>query len=137
MQGFRSTAPHRAGRDLLIRALAHKLQEQVYGGLSQSARRRLRSLAKPDGEPGKQAAQTPPSLRPGVRLVREWDRQVHEVYVCADGFDYRGERYRSLTQIARHITGAHWSGPRFFGIAAATKQRSAAAAGKVSVDAAG
>ncbi len=68
--------------------------------------------------------------RPGMRLVREWDRQVHEVLVREDGFDYRGEHYRSLTQVARRITGAHWSGPRFFGIAQAAKQRRPTAQGE-------
>ncbi len=129
---FRSTAPHRAGRDLLVRALAHKVQEQAFGSLSQSARRRLRSLAQPPGDAGNGADRSSPpaSLRPGMRLVREWDRQVHEVLVREDGFDYRGEHYRSLTQVARRITGAHWSGPRFFGIAQAAKQRRPTAQGE-------
>jgi len=55
-------------------------------------------------------------LKPGTRLLREWGGRTHTVIVLDEGFEYDGERYRSLTEIARHITGAHWSGPRFFGL---------------------
>ena len=58
----------------------------------------------------------PISLKPGTRLVREWRGVTHTVLVHADGFEWNGKRYRSLTVIAREITGAHWSGPRFFGL---------------------
>ena len=56
------------------------------------------------------------ALKPGIRLVREWGGHMHTVIVREDGFDYDGEHYASLTKIATRITGAHWSGPRFFGI---------------------
>ena len=52
----------------------------------------------------------------GARLVREWNGRTHEVEVLADGFLLRGQRFRSLSAIAREITGARWSGPRFFGV---------------------
>jgi len=55
-------------------------------------------------------------LKPGTRLLREWGGKTHTVIVLDDGFEYDGERYPSLTQIARRITAAHWSGPRFFGL---------------------
>jgi hypothetical protein len=55
-------------------------------------------------------------LKPGTKLVREWHGHAHTVSVLDDGFEYRGERYPSLTRIARRITGVHWSGPLFFGI---------------------
>ncbi len=58
-----------------------------------------------------------PLLKPGARLVREWHGRTHAVIVLDDAFEFEGNRYRSLTQIAREITGAHWSGPRFFGLA--------------------
>ena len=57
-----------------------------------------------------------PKLRPGGRLVREWNGVTHVVDVVADGYLWRGTRYRSLSAVAREITGAHWSGPRFFGL---------------------
>jgi hypothetical protein len=55
-------------------------------------------------------------LRPGARLVREWRGKTHMVIVTEDGFEYTGQIYASLTKIAQVITGAHWSGPRFFGL---------------------
>jgi Protein of unknown function (DUF2924) len=59
---------------------------------------------------------------PGTRLLRERGGRTHTVIVLDDGFAYDGERYRSLTEIARRITGAHWSGPRFFGLRKAAAQ---------------
>jgi Protein of unknown function (DUF2924) len=56
------------------------------------------------------------SLRPGTRLVREWRGVTHMVLIHADGIEWRGQRYRSLSVVARKITGARWSGPRFFGL---------------------
>ena len=57
-----------------------------------------------------------PHLRPGTRLVREWNGRTHVVDVSEDGFAFDGKTYRSLSAIAKRITGAHWSGPRFFGL---------------------
>ena len=85
------------------------------GGLSRASLKRLRELAEnPEGRgpPPDQAA----SLRPGAKLVREWHGSTHIVLVTDTGFDYAGSSYKSLTQIAKLITGAHWSGPRFFGL---------------------
>src|SRR5215831_9540261 len=112
---------HRAGpplglsRDLIIRALAHQLQEQTHGGMSRAQRRRLQTLAR---EFEKAAAAFAPGVVPntGTRLVRQWRGRTHAVLVREDGYEYEGERYRSLTVIAERITGAHWSGPRFFGL---------------------
>ncbi len=55
-------------------------------------------------------------LKPGARLVREWHSRTHTVTVTEDGFEYAGATYPSLTKVAKKITGAHWSGPRFFGL---------------------
>ena len=63
------------------------------------------------------------SLKPGVRLVREWRGRTHTVTVTEDGFEYAGTRYPSLTKIAKKITGAHWSGPRFFGLPTSGAER--------------
>ena len=63
------------------------------------------------------------SLKPGARLVREWGGRTHTVTVTEDGFEYAGTSYPSLTKIAKKITGAHWSGPRFFGLLAAGAER--------------
>jgi Protein of unknown function (DUF2924) len=107
--------PPRVSRDLLVRALAYRVQEQSLGGLSRASLKRLRELAvNPQGrEPPPDPAA---SLRSGARLVREWHGRTHVVVVTNTGFDYAGLSYGSLTQIAKLITGAHWSGPRFFGL---------------------
>ncbi|MBN8998663.1 MAG: DUF2924 domain-containing protein, partial [Rhizobiales bacterium] len=68
---------------------------------------------------GRRSASPRPTLLPGARLLREWHGKTHVVTVVEEGFDYAGKRYRSLTEIAREITGTHWSGPRFFGLGAA------------------
>jgi len=114
-------------RDLMIRALAYRLQEQAHGGLAPAAKRKLRSLVAEIETKGTQVFDPGVVLKPGARLVREWAGRTHTVIVLEDGFEYDGERYPSLTKIAAKITGAHWSGPRFFGIGK-TRTRSAAAA---------
>lgn len=60
-------------------------------------------------------------LKPGAKLVREWQGESHRITVLEEGFEWRGERWRSLSVIAREITGAHWSGPRFFGLNASSE----------------
>ena len=111
---YRSQPP-RLSRDLLIRAIAYRIQEIRYGGLSKATRRKLAALV--NAPPGKIAPQTVQKISPGARLVREWNGRTHAVTVKEEGFTYAGRSYRSLTAIAREITGAHWSGPRFFGLA--------------------
>ena len=108
------TAP--ASRDLLIREIAYKLQERAQGGLTPAVKRRLRALAAELEANGADELVPAPLLKPGTRLLREWGGKTHAVLVMEDGFVYDGERYPSLTEIAQRITGAHWSGPRFFGL---------------------
>ncbi len=115
-RAYRHPAPKRASRDLLLRAVAYHIQERAEGGLSKAALKRLAHLADPTGNDGRPPRPAPPRLRPGTRLVREWRGAVHQVTVGEDGFDYRDTRYTSLSQIARTITGARWSGPLFFGL---------------------
>ena len=100
-------------RDLIMRGLADKLQQRAHGGPTPALRRRLQVLA---GEFEKGARSFDPGgvLKTGATLVRQWRGHTHTVLVREDGFEYDGERYRSLTVIAERITGAHWSGPRFF-----------------------
>jgi hypothetical protein len=105
-----------ASRDLMIREIAYKMQERAHGGLAPTIKRRLRALAVEFERNRADALAPAPLLRSGTRLLREWQGRKHTVIVLEDGFEYEGERYRSLTQIARRITGAHWSGPRFFGL---------------------
>src|SRR6266446_1262309 len=102
-------------RDLMIRGLSDKLQQRAHGGPSRALQRRLQTLA---GEFEKGARSFDPGimLKTGATLVRQWRGRTHTVLVREDGFEYEGRRYRSLTVIAERITGAHWSGPRFFGL---------------------
>src|SRR5215217_4877484 len=111
-----------SSRDLMVREIAYKMQERVHGGLAPAVKRRLRALAEETQSNGAGALAPALLLKPGTRLLREWQGRTHTVIVLDDGFEYDGERYRSLTQIARRITGAHWSGPRFFGLRKAAAQ---------------
>jgi hypothetical protein len=117
-----SEPPAAMSRDLLLREVAYKLQVMTHGGLSQALRRRLRSIAR-GMEEGMSGGDSAISLKPGVRLVREWGGRSHHVVVLDDGFSYEGNRYRSLTEVAQTITGARWSGPRFFGLRRRTGKR--------------
>ncbi len=111
--------PPRVSRDLLLLGLAHRLQAQQQPSLARVAERQLRSLGA--GAPGASGrARTPPvALKPGARLVREWHGRTHVITVVAGGYEHDGRTYRSLSTIAREITGARWSGPRFFGLPSA------------------
>ncbi len=101
---------------LMIPILAYRLQEQAFGSLSTASRGRLRQLARIFETNSKSVIPSIPGLKPGTRLVRQWRDQVHLVNVEASGYEYRGARYQSLSEIARLITGTRWSGPLFFGI---------------------
>lgn len=113
---FGRSTPKWIGRDLLLRALAYRVQEQAEGSLSKATLKRLGTLAKPKGDHARSPKLPAPRPKPGTRLVREWRGELHQVTVHNDGFDYRGAPYTSLSQIAREITGTRWSGPRFFGL---------------------
>ena len=108
--------PPRLSRDLLIRGIGYRLQEIQHGGLGKSTRRKLKTLAKMFQATGRVSPDPGLSLKPGARLVREWHGRTHTVTVTEDGFEYAGVSYPSLTKVAKKITGAHWSGPRFFGL---------------------
>jgi hypothetical protein len=108
--------PPRISRDLLFRGIAYRRQELELGGLGRRTRRKLKTLAKMFRTKGRVAPDPGLSLKPGTRLVREWHGRTHTVTVTEDGFEHAGLTYPSLTTIAKKITGAHWSGPRFFGL---------------------
>jgi hypothetical protein len=108
---FGAAAPPRTSRSLMIRAVAYKMQEHALGGLSATMRRLL-------SEDSVKPARRGRSLRPGTVLIRQWQGVAHHVTVGEHGVLYRGEPYRSLSAVARLITGARWSGPRFFGLRA-------------------
>ena len=113
---FRSHPPRHIRRDLLVLAIAWKLQEKVYGGLTAAEKRKLAGVAEELRKNGDLSAGPAIRLKPGLRLVREWRGETHTVLVLEDGFEWNGERRGSLSAIAREITGARWSGPLFFGL---------------------
>jgi Protein of unknown function (DUF2924) len=113
---FDALPPPKLRRDLMIPILAYRLQEQAFGSLTAGARGRLRHLSRAFERSPESSIPSTPHTRPGTRLVRQWRDQVHLVNVEANGYEYKGARYRSLSEIARLITGTRWSGPLFFGI---------------------
>jgi hypothetical protein len=121
---FRADPPRAFGPDLLRRSIAHRIQEQAYGGLSRSAQRLLDQMmkayaAKPNGK-----IVLPRRIKPGAVLVREWKGRSHRVMVLADGFAYDGKTFASLSEIAVLITGTRWNGPRFFGLRSKAEESS-------------
>jgi len=104
--------------DLLRLGIAYRLQEQRLGGVSRSTKTILRQLAAPPKD-GVRNDPSPRKLTIGTRLVRDWHGIGHTVTVLENGFEYDGQQWRSLTAIAKAITGSHWNGPRFFGLSGA------------------
>ena len=114
---FASAAPNNSRAFLEVR-IAGRIQELTYGGLSRDTRRALDLLA--DEVEGKKVRKSvisdPRNPVIGTRLVREWDGAEHVITVLKDGFDWQGRRYKSLSAVARDITGTQWNGYRFFGL---------------------
>lgn len=98
---------------LLRRVLAYRVQEQMHGGLPVAVQRMLDQMSR---DPLAGPVEPEIKLKPGTRLLREWNGKLHSVQVVEDGLMFEERRYRSLSHIAREITGAQWSGPRFFGV---------------------
>ena len=101
---FRAEPP-RLSRDMMMRAVAYRLQEIAHGGRSKATQRRLMTLSAEFETGGRVAPPPGPKIKPGSRLVREWHGRTHTVCVTDDGFEFQGKTYRSLTRIALHITG--------------------------------
>ena len=115
------TEPPAYKRQHMVRRLAYRVQELAYGGLSDETKAELERIAEEDERQrqGARAERRKPKDThplPGTRLVREWKGRRHEVTAIEGGFEYDGRRYKSLSAIAKAITGAHWSGPQFFGL---------------------
>ena len=113
---YRSHPPRHIRRDLLVLAIAWKLQERVHGGLTAAQKRKLAGIGEELRKNGNLSAGPAIRMKPGLRLVREWRGETHTVLVLEDGFEWNGERRRSLSAIAQEITGTRWSGPLFFGL---------------------
>ena len=116
---FSGTAPPSLGRDILALGIAYARQERCYGGLTRAVAKELyRLLARVLHDDATDAPESPtsPLPRTGTILVREWRGTTHQVAVVDNGFLWRGKTHRSLSSIARAITGTNWNGPRFFGM---------------------
>lgn len=105
-------------KPFLVKRLAYRLQELAYGGLSARAEAKLKVLIEEEDARvnGKQPVRKGNRLIVGTRLVREWQGVEHTATVIDDGFEYQGRKYKSLSAIARAITGTRWNGPLFFGL---------------------
>ena len=111
--------PRRISRDLLIRALAYRIQEKALGGLKPSTRRLLsEGRSRCFGPPVHPGSARTTALKPGTVLLREWHGTQHQVIVRENGIVFNGKQYKSLSQVAYRITGTKWSGPLFFGLKA-------------------
>lgn len=112
---FGNTAPRSLRRRFLARAVGYQMQVEAYGGLSASTKKRLRAIARAvrQGSPDAAGMRT---IRPGTQILRQWRDQTHTVTALNDGFEWDGKTYKSLSAIAKQITGTSWNGYSFFGI---------------------
>ena len=93
------------------------MQEEAFGGLAPETRKRLESIGAKHSKIKLRAKPREFDFAPGTILLREWGEREHRVAVSATGlFEYEGQTFKSLTAVARQITGTHWSGPLFFGL---------------------
>jgi hypothetical protein len=119
---YETEAPTRFSRDLLMRAVAYRMLERMLGGLK-SATRRLFERVSQDARARRPISVAPVrKLAPGALLIREWGGTKHQVTVLERGVMFRGKPYRSLSEVARVITGNRWSGPLFFGLKTRLKE---------------
>jgi hypothetical protein len=113
---YKANASPHLSRELLLRAVAYRMQEVGLGGLRPQRQRQLRQFAHQLNDSQEGRVRPRPELKPGTRLVREWQGRTYEVLVLDDGLSWQGTSYRSLSALARKITGTAWSGPLFFGL---------------------
>ncbi len=109
------------GRSLLIGAIAYRIQEEAFGGLKPTAQRILDRVCDGRGEAAQQRNPRPRASA-GTVLIREWRGVRHRVTVLDHDVVYRGRRFKSLSEVARTITGTRWSGPLFFGLKGRAKE---------------
>ena len=120
---FKATPSPQLRRPLMVQILAYRIQEEAFGGLSNASRRQLLQLAETlRARPSAQLSDRP-GLKPGTRLIRQWNNRVHVVTVKDKSYEYEDSDYGSLSEIARLITGTRWSGPLFFGLKDKQKQK--------------
>jgi hypothetical protein len=110
-------APPGIRRELMVPFLAYRMQEQVYGGLKPATRSELRRIARDlEKSTASPKVRARARIKSGTRIFRKWRGETHEVVVTESGYEHRGSSYRSLSEVARKITGTRWSGPAFFAL---------------------
>jgi DUF2924 family protein len=124
---YRTEPPNKIDRSLLIQGVGYRIQENALGGLKSATRRLLMRAAENVAAGGDIRVNSNRTAKPGTVLVRDWGGVTHQVAVQEHGLLFRGKRYGSLSEIARVITGSRWSGPLFFGLKTAAKERTRAA----------
>jgi len=125
-QLFDSPPSEELRKDVMVRVLAYTIQEKACPRRA-ITRRRLRQLL---AENMQKAAGISLRIKPGTRLIREWKGQIHNVIVAERGYEYQGQLYGSLSEIARLITSTRWSGPVFFGVKSRSKHRESRSNGR-------
>lgn len=127
---FKHSMPLGSRREFILGALAYELQARAHGELKSASHRTLCAMAKDLARTGSLQATTQ-VIRPGAKLLRTWQGTLHEVLALEKGFSYQGRTYSSLSEIAREITGARWSGPLFFGLKTPRPKKPKSTAGEV------
>jgi hypothetical protein len=123
---FRKPAPPHLPRYLILRIIAYRIQANAFGDLDRETIRFLDQIAKQRRSGSRSTAIVRPvaekrGLKPGTLLVREHEGELHRVMVMESGFAWKGATYKSLSEVARAITGTNWNGPRFFGLRVTAK----------------
>jgi hypothetical protein len=127
---FGHAAPKSLRRKFMARAVAYQMQVAEYGGLSAATRRRLREIAIAVRNGDRSGVLGGVQIKPGSQLIRQWQNTTHTVMVLDDGFALDGRTYKSLSAVAKVITGTNWNGYAFFGIKRAVRGNKAAAGSK-------
>ena len=120
---FRTTAPPIQSADVLMRLYVHTIQTETYGDLDNETTKLLARARAAVARGKSPLPRTATQLRTGTVLVREWRGVTHRVLVLDRGFQHENRRFQTLTEVARAITGTHWSGPRFFGLEEKSPQK--------------
>ena len=111
---FGRPAPKSLRRNFLARAVAYQMQVEAYGGLSAATKRRLREIATAVRNGDANAVPGSVRIKPGTQMIRQWQNTTHTVTALAEGFDWNGGTYKSLSAVANAITGANWNGFTLF-----------------------
>jgi len=127
---FGHPAPKSLRRKFMARAVAYQMQVAAYGGLSAATKRRLREIAIAISNGDRTGVFSGVQIKPGTQLIRQWQSTTHTVMVLDEGFALDGRTYKSLSAIAKAITGTNWNGYAFFGIKRAARANKAASGSK-------